>query len=259
MRDGLAVADREAAQHGAPDLAVAGRLVPERLGGERLRLELQVAGRGVDRELVDQEAVGLQQLVGQVVDERADLVAGGVRGDLGVDLVEQRVRDRQRSCRTTSRFAGAKPCAAANRSAGASSRSSNRYDDPLITSVRPRPPTCSTRASSSAPPMPRPRRSGSTAGNTNALSRLSSSDSQAMPPPTIRSPSKIPSASARWPGEGSRRATAISSKDWKVFQGRPSSISARQPISWNRRSWASSWTSIGRVCIRPPGGGRRTG
>ena len=78
-----------------------------------------------------------------------------------------------------------------------------------------------------------------------------------MPPPTIRSPSNVPSASVRCPGEGSRRATAISSNDWKVFQGRPSSISARQPISWNRRSWASSWTSIGRVCMRPNLGGRR--
>ena len=85
-----------------------------------------------------QEAVGLQQLVGQVVDERADLVAVGVRGHLGVELVEQRVRDGERQLRTTSRFAGTKPWAAAKRGPPGPSRSSNRYDGPLITCVRPR-------------------------------------------------------------------------------------------------------------------------
>ena len=53
--------------------------------------------------------------------------------------------------------------------------------------------------------MPRPRSSGSTAGNTKALARLSSSESQAMPPPTIRSPSKSRARRRARPG-GARAA-----------------------------------------------------
>ena len=50
-------------------------------------------------------------------------------------------------------------------------------------------------------------------------------------------------------GDGSRSAPASSSKVQKVFQGRPSSISARQPISWKRRIWASSCdVESARVC-----------
>ena len=70
----------------------------------------------------------------------------------------------------------------------------------------PRPGRASTRPSSSRPPSPFPRRSGSTAGNIQALSRLSSRDIPTMPAATISSPSKRQTGTSRWSSVGSRSA-----------------------------------------------------
>ena len=259
VRDRLAVADGDAAQPPCARHLVPGDVVPQRLHGVGLLLELQVTGRGVDRELVEQAAVGLQQLLGHVVDVRAHLVARGVRGHLGVDLVEQRVRDRSGQLADDLEVGRARTRArAANRSAGASSRSSNRYEAALITSVRPRPHVLDEpldeRAADAVAARVR-----LDAGNTNALSRLSSSDSQTMPPPTIRSPSKMPDrvlpAGPVTAHAGRRPSPRRTGRRSRV--GRPPSRRASRSRGSGGAGRRRGRRSC-RVCIRPPGGVRGT-